>query len=47
MKILVTYKTKTEFTKWYAEIIAKERGVPLDSVTKKGGNSVLVKGKTK
>ena len=24
MKILVTYKTKTEFTKWYAEIIAKE-----------------------
>ena len=24
MKILVTYKSKTEFTKWYAEIIAKE-----------------------
>lgn len=24
MKILVTYKTKTGFTKWYAEIIAKE-----------------------
>jgi len=30
-----------------AEIIAKERGVSLDKVTKKGGNSVLVKGKTK
>lgn len=24
MKILVTYKSKTGFTKWYAEIIAKE-----------------------
>ena len=24
MKILVTYKSKTEFTKRYAEIIAKE-----------------------
>ena len=24
MKVLVTYKSKTEFTKWYAEIIANE-----------------------
>ena len=24
MKILVTYKSKTGFTKWYAEIVAKE-----------------------
>lgn len=24
MKILVTYKSKTEFTKWYAQIIARE-----------------------
>ena len=29
MKILVTYKSKTEFTKWYAQIIAKEVGAEL------------------
>lgn len=34
MKILVTYKTKTEFTKWYAEIIAKEVEVELIDFSK-------------
>lgn len=30
-----------------AEILARELGIPLDQVTKKGGTSVIVKGKTK
>ena len=33
MKILVVYKSKTEFTKWYAEIIAKEVGGELTNIS--------------
>lgn len=33
MKTLVAYKSKTEFTKWYAEIIAKEVGADLKEIS--------------